>query len=224
MRAAAALMLTTCLAFAGCGGGSGAEGASDGIYVSSVRHSYFPLTEGALWMFEGEEEGLPRREEVRVLDGRRRIGNASCTALLQDVYVDDVFVESTTEWFAQDRFGNVWKFGEESLEYDEAGFVLTSDSWIAGVEGGRPYLAFPAELRVGDVFYGYRPGDTEEFRVLSLTDSVALPAGDFVGCLRLWENPLDVEDADILLYAPGVGLVSEQSPTGFVRLVSLDIP
>jgi hypothetical protein len=226
MKPAGALTVSVCLALAACAGGGdgGGDGATDGLYASAVRHSYFPLTEGAHWVFEGEEEGLPRREDVRVLPGRRRIGNADCTALTQDVTVDGVLVETTTEWFAQDRAGNVWKLGEESSEFDEVGFVTTTDSWLAGEDGGRPYLAFPAQLRVGDVFYGYRPDGSEEFRVLSLTDSVDLPAGTFAGCLRLWENPLDVEDADILLYAPGIGRVSEDSTTGFVHLVSMAVP
>jgi hypothetical protein len=211
---------------AGCGGGgpAGSGVPDEGLFVSGVRHSYFPLTPGARWTFEGEEDGRVRREEVSVLPETVRLAGVDCTALAQETWLDGALAETTTEWFAEDQDGSVWKFGEESFEHDGAGTVRTEDSWRAGEDGARAFLAFPSRLRVGDVFHGYRPDDPEEFHVLSLTDSVATPAGAFVGCLRLWENPADVEDADILLYAPGVGRVSETNASGFVVLVALEVP
>jgi hypothetical protein len=226
MRAALALSLTASLAVAACGGGGG--GATDDSgevrFVTGVRHSYFPLVEGSRWVLEGEEEGQDRRDEVRVLDGTRVVAGVACTAVLEEFFLDGRLAETTTEWFAEDLEGNVWKFGEESFGQDTDFPVRSDDSWIAGEDGARPFVAFPRRLRVGDVFFGFAPGAPDEFRVLSLTDTLTLPAGRFDGCLRLWENPLDVEDADILLYAPGVGRVSETTPTGFVNLVSVDIP
>ena len=148
------------LVLAACGGGSGAAPEGDSVpaqFVAEVDHAYFPLTPGAAWTLEGDEDGSVRRDEVRVGEVRRRILDVECTPLVQDVIVDGVLVETTTEWFAQDRVGNVWKFGEESLELDDGLFVRTDDSWIAGIDGARPWQAFAANPRVGDVYAGYQP-------------------------------------------------------------------
>ena len=227
MRLAFALPATAFvgLALAACGGGSSGAPETEPVplqFVDEVDHAYFPLTPGAAWTLEGDEDGERRRDEVRVGEERRRILGVECTPLVQDVTVDGVLVETTTEWFAQDRGGNVWKFGEESLELDDDGlFVPTDDSWIAGTDGARPWQAFAASPRVGDVYEGYQPGGVDRFRVESVTETVTVPAGTFEGCLRLLENPDDPEDADVLLYAPGVGRVSETSSSGRIDLVEL---
>jgi hypothetical protein len=56
--------------------------------------------------------------------------------------------------------------------------------------------------------------------VASLSDAVSTAAGLFEGCLRLLENLFDPDDADVILFAPGVGRVAEASGTTRVELVS----
>src|SRR5262245_8933184 len=216
-------LLAIASALVACGGGGGGDGgdSSAPVFGSGVRYSYFPMEPGTTWILEGTEEDQARREEVRVLPDPVVISGVACMALAQDVFLDDVLAETTTEWYAQDRAGNVWKFGEESFESNGVDFVMTEDSWRSGVDGAFAFLAFPAQPRPGETFFSHQTGADEEFRVLSITDVVTVPAGTFLGCLRMWENPLDIEDADILLYAPGVGRVSETSTTGEVHLVAV---
>lgn len=220
------------LILAGCGGGGAGTESPPEIptlpapanFVSGVRLSYFPLPTGTTWIFEGEELGRPRREEVRVLAATRVLAGIECTGVEQTVSDGGDVTEVTTEWFAEDRSGSVWKLGEESVEFDGVGFVPTPDSWVVGQPGTWPFLAFPASPLVGSHWIGYVNGGFDTFVANSTTAAVVVPAGPFSGCLEVDENPDDPEDHDIILYAHGVGRVSETSPSGFVQLVEIRRP
>ena len=216
----------------GCGGGGAGNDSPGAIpvlpeaanFVRGFSQSCFPLIEGTTWILEGEELGLPRREEVRVLDTPRVLAGIVSTGLEQSVVVGGIVVEMTTEWFAEDRTGNVWKLGEESVEFDGLVFVPTADSWLVGQPGTWPFMAFPADPFVGARWIGYVNDGFDTFITRSRTASVVVPAGAFSDCLEIDENPDDAEDHDIILYAPGIGRVSESSPNGFVRLVEIRRP
>ncbi|MCB9880876.1 MAG: hypothetical protein H6832_09745 [Planctomycetes bacterium] len=188
-------------------------------FVDELNHRWFPLEPRAISVFEGEESLVHRLEVERVLPGTVQVAGIDCHALHKDVYLDDGLVETSTEYYAQDSEGNVWKFGEESLEVHDGKLRRSEDSWRVGSGAAYPWIAFPAEMRVGDEFEGFNGIGIDLF-VVAATDVVAeTPMGTFGPCLRLLENPDDPEDRDILLYAPGVGRVGETSTRGRVTLV-----
>jgi hypothetical protein len=223
VRPSASLLLVVpalALCAPGCGGGAAAPfGVAS--FVVGIDHPYFPLVRGRTWVYAGEDEGAVRDEVVRSLDETRTVLGVRCTGLRQEVHLDGVLDEVTTEWFAQDRQGNVWKFGEESFEDDGGDFVLTADSWMAGVGGMRPWLAFSSDPRVGDRFVGPYPGGQDEYEVVSVTDTVVVPAGTFENCHRVVENVDDPDDTDIILYAADVGRLSESNVDGRIELVEI---
>jgi hypothetical protein len=191
-------------------------------YVATVVHPYMPLTPGTLLVYEGFDEGEPRRDEVRVRPEPETILGVACTAVVQQVFLDGEPAETTTEWYAQDSAGNVWKFGEDSAEIDGGVAVPAPDSWKAGVGGALPWMALAAEPRVGDVYGGTWPGGQEVDSVLSADAAAVVPFGAFGGCLvALATNPDDPEDADRIIYAPGVGLISEESTSSLIELVEM---
>ena len=189
-------------------------------FVAEVEHPWFPLRPGTHWTYEGEAAGSHRRDEVRVLPQTRVIANVTCTAVHQEVFLDGELSEVTTEWFAQDGDGSVWKFGEETAELDGGVFVATGDSWVAGEDGAVSWMFLAADPHVGDRYVGYRPDGQEMVVIVSLAETATVPAGVFENCLEAEENPDDIEDKDIILFAPGVGLVSESSQAGRIDLVS----
>jgi hypothetical protein len=215
------LAVAASLGLAGCGAVPGAPvEVTPAHFVIGVDHSYFPLVPGTLWVLEGDEEGLFRREEVRVEPGTRLLWDVECTPLVQAVWIDGILTEITTEWFAEDRDGNVWKFGEEALEWDGQAFVPQPDAWFAGANGRRPWLAFPADPRPGETRFGDSGVGSDSLQIVSVTAVATVPAGVFFDCVEIHENPDEPDDQDIVLYAPGVGRVSESSPDGRVELVS----
>ena len=67
--------------------------------------------------------------------------NGVKTHVVRDTaYVNGVLAEDTLDYFAQDRDGNVWYFGEltYAFEYDDDGNFLgtsTAGSWLANATG-----------------------------------------------------------------------------------------
>ena len=188
-------------------------------FDEAIHHAYFPLEPGTLLVYEGTADGLFRRDEVRVLDERRLLEGVACTALLQEVYLDGVLSEVTTEWFAQDAQGNVWKFGERTAELQDGLLEPTADSWEAGRDGARPWLFLAAQPELGDLYVGNASDHEDRLLVVATGVTADVPAGLFPNCLQLHENPDDPEDADIILVARDVGLVREQSGGGVIELV-----
>lgn len=225
------IMLLPLALLAACGSGDGSPGQR-GVpdpagFKLGIEHPYFPTDSGRTWVLEGVYEGRRRREVVRALEQSREILGIACVAMRQEVAVEDVLVELTTEWFAQDLHDNVWKFGEETVEFLDGQFERSPDSWIAGEGDAVPWMALAAEPRVGDVYLGYRPGGWERSVVLSASEVAVVPAGTFVDCLQVLEDPEDPDDPDdpddedIILYAAGVGRVFEECAAGRVELVSI---
>ena len=58
---------------------------------------------------------------------------------------------------------------------------------------------------MGDV-YSNREDTT---RVVSLSESASVPAGNFENSMMVVENDDDPDDTDIIIYSPGTGLISE---------------
>src|SRR5688572_308162 len=151
------VLLAALLVFAGlvlaCGGGDGGEdnaivvNDNDGRdynpaidpanFVRGISHPYLTLTAGSVRVFEGEEDGTPLRTELEVTSDTRTILGVVTTVLRDRAYEDGQLVEDTLDWYAQDKDGNVWYFGEDSKEMDNGRVVSTAGSWEAGVKGAK---------------------------------------------------------------------------------------
>jgi hypothetical protein len=173
-------------------------------YDVEIDNPYLPMFPGTVWIYEGDDGGLFRRDIVRILDEPRVIEGVTCTEMYQEVYRDGELSESTSHWYAQDHDGNVWMYGENSLEYEDEHAVTTEDSWLAGVGG----------------MLGANPTGREAVQILSVAETATVPAGRFENCVEALESdPDDPEDVDTIIYGPGVGMVSEESPGGRIQLV-----
>ena len=82
----------------------------------------------------------------------------------------------TVDWFAQDRDGNVWYFGEATKEFDGQK-ASTAGSFEAGVDGALPGIVMPAHPQIGDTYrQEYAKGVAEDTgEVVSLTGSDTIP-------------------------------------------------
>jgi hypothetical protein len=176
-------------------------------FVQAIDNPYLPLQPGNRWVYEST--GIdPETLTVTVTDDTREIQGIT-TTVVHDVVRDasGKVVESTFDWFAQDRAGNVWYFGEDTTEYDARGRPDHSGSWEAGVDGAQAGLVMPAEPRVGD---GYQQ------------ESVNLGFDSFTDLLQTEATtPLAPSLVEQKYYAPGVGLVLEQTVQGGAERVEL---
>jgi hypothetical protein len=213
-----AFALLVCVSAAACGG---EPKASTTQFEVRDGHRYFPLEPGTEFVYRGKHGDRQWDETATVGYDVRSISGIECRPVVELVYHDGELAERTTEWFATDARGNVWKYGEEAFEVQGGELVRSADSWLADESTVEPWIALPVRLLPGDTFLGNRTGGTDSYQVVSIDAVAIVPAGPFAGCLTLLENPDDPEDTDIILYAPGVGRVSERTSTGYVDLVSV---
>jgi hypothetical protein len=126
-------------------------------------------------------------------------------------------VERTFDWYAQDKHGNVWYMGENSLELKNGRFVRASDSWRSGVSGAKPGIIMRGNPRPGDVYRQeyYRPGGAlDQARVLRVRPNVKVPYGTFERTLVTAEwSPVEPQ-LEKKYYAAGTGEVQEQVVQG----------
>jgi hypothetical protein len=181
-------------------------------FVATIDNPYFPLKPGTTFIYEGQTAAGLEHSEFAVTHNTRVISGVTCIEVRDTVFTDGVPTEDTLDWFAQDRDGNVWYFGENTHELED-GLISTIDgTFMAGVNGDKPGIIMKAHPAVGDFYrQEFSLGNAEDFaETVSLTESVTVPAGSFHHCLRSQETtPLETDLLEHKFYAPGVGNVLE---------------
>lgn len=191
---------------------------SGGHFTARVTNPWFPLHPGSTYVYRGYKDGKSARDVVTVTHQTKRIRGANCVVVHDRLYLRGHLGERTTDWYTQDKAGNVWYFGEQTAELDRNGHVTsTSGTWRAGVRGAEPGIYMPAHPRVGlSGRQEYYKGQAEDhFQVLSLHAHVSAPYTSTGRALLTKEwTPLEPGTVDHKFYARGIGVVLEQTVTG----------
>jgi hypothetical protein len=179
-------------------------------FVTQIDNPYFPLTPGTTFIYEGETAEGFEHDEFAVTHNTRVIQGVTCVEVHDTVTTDGELTEDTLDWFAQDRDGNVWYFGENTHELED-GLITTIDgTFMAGVNGDKPGIVMKAHPAIGDFYrQEFSLANAEDFaETVSLTESVTVPAGTFHNCLKSQETtPLETDLLEHKFYAAGVGNV-----------------
>jgi hypothetical protein len=196
-------------------------------FVSVIDNPYFPLTPGTTFTYEAETEDGRETDVVTVTHDTKEILGVTCTVVRDTATLDDVIEEDTFDWYAQDKEGNVWYFGEFTTQFENGVPVGHEGSWEAGVDGAQPGIVMPADPQSGDSYrQEFLAGAAEDMaKVLRLNASVSVPYGDFENCLETKEwSPLEPGVIEHKFYARGIGLVLVEELKGkTVRQELVDI-
>lgn len=196
-------------------------------FVEAIDNTYFPLTPGTTFVYEGESEDETIRDEVYVTNETRAVMGVNTTVVRDREFVDGELEEETFDWYAQDNEGNVWYFGEDSREYEDGEAVSSAGSWEAGVNGAQPGILIEGNPQVGDTYrQEYLAGEAEDMaEVVSLNESVSVAYGSYEDCLKTKEwTPLEPGTEENKYYAAGTGLILEMTVKGgSERLELVDI-
>jgi hypothetical protein len=195
-------------------------------FSARVDNEWFPLVPGTTYVYVGLKDGKPARDVVTVTHRTITIAGVPCVVIEDRLYLSGRLRERTTDWYTQDRKGNVWYFGERTAELDEHGRVASTEgSWKAGTDGAKPGIFMSARPQVGQSYREefYKGHAEDYFRVVGLFGSVTgrrTPNGLLT---EEW-TPLEPNVLDHKLYNRGVGTVVERSVKGgneYLELVSL---
>ena len=191
-------------------------------FVATVDNPFFPLPPGTRFTFGGDEDN-----KVTVLSETKLILGVTTTVVHDEVYADGALEEDTLDYYAQDRDGNVWYFGEKTAELKDGKVTSTAGSWEAGVHGGQPGIVMLAVPRVGDSYrQEFLKGEAEDLaQVTAVSGSIKVPAGSWSGADVLvteeW-TPLEPDVREQKTYARGVGIVETRVLKGGHEVITLD--
>ena len=193
-------------------------------FTTTIDNPYLPLRPGTVWTYTSTGDEGAQKDVVTVTD-RTRVVQGVTTVVVHDVVraADGTMVEDTYDWYAQDRAGNVWYFGEDTTAF-EKGKPDKEGSWEAGKDGARAGIAMLAEPDVDDAYaQEYRKGVAEDRgKILSLTEKRTEPAGSYDDVLQTQDTtPLEPKLVERKYYAKGVGVVYEETIAGGEEKVDL---
>ena len=187
---------------------------------------YFPLVPGNRWTYEGGDETIV----VEVRGETKLIQGITCVVVNDIATEDDVVIEDTDDWLAQDIDGNVWYCGEIALNYElfdgddpeDPELVDTEGSWKSGRDRGKAGMLIPAVPVPGDVIrQEVRYGDAEDaIEIESITATESAPGGSCTNSCLLTRDftPLEPGVSENKYFAPGIGLIVELDPETGERL------
>ena len=192
-------------------------------FVGVVDNRYFPLPPGTTYVFEGEGEHV----ETAVTHDTRVVAGVTTVVVHDQVFKNGALVEDTFDWYAQDRWGNVWYFGEATQTLEGGKVTGTAGSWEAGVDGAVSGVVMLAMPVVGDVYrQEFYAGQAEDLaKVVGLGGSATVAAGAYQPVLVTEDwTPLSPDVVEEKTYAPGVGFIFERflkGGAGSVELVEI---
>jgi len=211
-----ALIAAGTLALAGCAGMNSAGTAQAPLpkfsHPSEITNPYLPLASLKQDILKNGTERVERTAKPEI-HKTFQVGGQTVEALTvedREFNAGGGLTEATLDYFAQDDDGNVYYLGEDVDEYKSGQVVGHSGAWLFGTDTQRLGLLMPAHPKVGDKFKSEDvPKITwEQDEVISLSETVTVPAGTFQNCVRVKEIASD-GDTEYKLYAPGVGCVEE---------------
>jgi hypothetical protein len=183
-------------------------------FTTKIDNPYYPLRPGDRRVYR---ETAPDGERLRIVDevtnGTKLIANGVTARVIIATVTNQKgkVMEYTEEWFAQDRAGNVWYFGEDTTSY-ENGKADKHGSFEAGVNGAEPGVQMPAKPKRGMRFRlegGYATGAADHTEVLSVgKEQVEVPVGHYRRTVMTRDfTPLERRKSELWFYAKGVGAV-----------------
>lgn len=190
--------------------------------TAAITNPLFPAPVGAKWVYESKGTSKLEHIEVSVEPGEKDVWGAKARIVRDTVTVDGLLIEDTRDWYAQDDNGHVWYLGEDTAEYQNGVLTCHCGAWEAGKNGALPGVIMLASPVTG---YSYRQeyfaGEAEDYaKVVSLDETVTVPAGKFTGCLKTQDMSALTPDAMAFkYYCPGVGLTLEEEGGERVELV-----
>jgi hypothetical protein len=195
-------------------------------HPTEITNPYLPLSLLKHDVLEGNEDGkkvhidrIPRPDVHKVF---KVAGQDVEAAAFEDRETEDgELAEVTIDYFAQDDAGNVYYFGEDVDEYKDGKVVGHEGGWLLGKDTPDPGVILPAEITVGDKFRSEDVSSeiSEKDEIVSLSEDVTVPAGTFVDCVKVREQPAG-ENPEYKYCAKGVGVVREVPVGGDVVLIT----
>ena len=178
-------------------------------FVKVVDNPLFPLPLGRRLIYTGSEDGEFERVITDVTRDSKTILGVPVVTVLDRVFKSGELAEKTFDWYAQDKQGNVWYFGEDTREFENGKVVTTAGSFEAGKHGAKAGII----MRAHPVLHQITPQEDapgvaeDKGRVLDLDATITTPYGTLHHCMKQAEfTDLEPNALEYKFYCPGIGI------------------
>ena len=192
-------------------------------FVSRVTNPYFPLVPGTSFHFVNrtieDNDTIYQDIDVLVTADTKMIKGVRCQVVHDVVREEGEVTEDTYDWYAQDKSGNVWYFGEHSKSLKDKNGWTTEGSWKAGSHNACAGIIMWAnpQAHAGQTYYQeFSQGIAEDqAQVISTNSTVGVPYGTFTNCVKTKEfTSLEPGVIEYKYYAAGVGQIKTEMTEG----------
>ncbi len=188
-------------------------------HPASVTNTYLPYAGFKQDVLVGTEGGKASRVVRTRMPGTKRFvveGKPVDAIVVADSgWLGGELEEVALDYYAQSDNGDVYYLGEDVDNYENGTVANHEGSWLYGVHTRTLGIMFPTTPKVGQ---RYRPEDVpkitqEDDEVMSVTETVTVPAGTYHNCVRIKEVLSDGA-VEFKLYCPNIGIAQEGSDDG----------
>lgn len=181
----------------------------------SGANDYFILEPGYQLILEGQEDGEEIQLKITVLDETKTV-NGTEAGIVEEIETEGgEVVEISRNWFVVCKPSNdIFYLGEEVDIYEDGKIVDHEGAWEAGVNDARHGLIMSGTPEIGMKYYQeIAPGVAEDrAEIVALDKTLDTPVGKFEKVLETEEtNALKPDEKESKFYAPGIGLIQEES-------------
>jgi hypothetical protein len=182
-------------------------------FTGGAQNAWFPLEPGTRWTYRRYTPYGEQSVFATVLRHRRTIAGVPTTAVEWQMKERGRERTVMVRWYAVDRAGNVWWFGQRVSSHGPVLDRLAPRSWEAGHGGAEAGLILTATPREGDGYENAHQTHVVERRstVVSLDGTAATPA-------RTYRHTVVTRDLSSLaplhdvqtFYSRGLGMIGQQ--------------
>lgn len=182
------------IAIVAAAGGSAIAGqAVDAAnFGGAITNPWLPLKPGTVLTYKGTKDDKPAALVVTVTGRTKTVDGVVCVVVEELASLAGVPADKTSGYYAQDKAGNVWNFGEDVQELNSKGKVTKVEGWHAGIDGAAPSLVMEAAPAKGHTLVNAYTNDHSE--VVSLAKAVKVPFGSYQDALVTKEWTPDTPD------------------------------
>jgi hypothetical protein len=198
-----------------------------GNFTPHITNPYYPLLPGHTYIYSGVSgKHKQRMTDIVSPSTRTKVIDGVRTRIVNDrLVIKGKVRERTSDYYTQDRCGNVWYFGEDTAEYNKHGHLTSTEgSFHAGVDGAQPGVYIQRHPQIGRKFrQEWYPGHAEDvYKAIKMNASRKVPYGTFTHALVTREtDALEPGVVDHKYYGHGVGSILENTVKGGIERLHL---
>lgn len=174
-------------------------------FFSRITNPLLPLTPGDIRIYKSGNSTVT----VTVTDQTIKLLGVTCVVVRDVNSVNGITEEDTSDYYAQDKSGNVWYFGEDTIAFAN-GIASTEGSWRAGVNGAKHGIIMFSHPQLGETYrQEFLLGSAEDLaKNVAFDQHVRVPYGTFNNAFETLEfTPLEPGARENKFYVPHVGQV-----------------